>query len=77
MQSDTGTTQVYDNAFTVLQQKWKMWTSYCVKDNKPLVTGLSEEVVVKATRFYLKGLQEGWQNDSKVVKYEGIVGGKL
>jgi hypothetical protein len=46
------------------------------KEGKGLITALTEEECVKATRFYLKGLQEGW-DDANIVKHDGIVGGKL
>jgi hypothetical protein len=66
--------QFYDDgAFYVEQSRWKMWNSYD-KDDKCILTSLSEEQCVRSTRFYLKGVQEGW-GDS--VTHEGTVGGKL
>lgn len=64
-----------DDAFYVEQTRWKTWNSYD-KDGKPIITGLHEQSCIDATRFYLKGCQEGW-DDSDVTKHEGTVGGKL
>lgn len=62
-----------DGAFYVKQQIWGLWDSYD-KDNKCIITALTEESCINATRFYLKGKQEGFP-DSK--QYDGKVGGKL
>jgi hypothetical protein len=62
-----------DDAFRVEQTRWKTWRSFD-KEGNGIITALNEEVCVNATRFYLKGLQEGW-GDTKT--YEGTVGGKL
>lgn len=48
-----------DDCFYVEEQRWKTWKSFD-KDGKPLVTSLSSEDCIAATRFYLKGLQDGW-----------------
>lgn len=66
---------MYDDAFNVEKTRWDTWKSFD-KDGNSLVTSLSEEQCVRATRFYLKGKQEGW-DDSNVLKHEGTVGGKL
>ena len=66
--------KLYDDAFYVEQKKYGLWDS-TDKDGKGLVTGLTKESCIRATRFYLKGLQEGWPDDT--VKHEGTVGGKL
>jgi hypothetical protein len=66
--------KLYDDCFCVEEKKYGLWHSYD-KENKGLITALTEEECVRATRFYLKGLQDGWDNSS--VKYEGTVGGKL
>ena len=63
-----------DDAFRVEQKKYGLWDSYD-KDGKCIITSLTEEECVRATRFYLKGCQEGWGNDT--ITYEGTVGGKL
>ena len=64
----------YDDCFYVEQKKYALWESID-KEGKGLITALTEEECVKGTRFYLKGCQEGWPNDT--TKYEGTVGGKL
>lgn len=64
-----------DESFYLQQSQWGTWRSFDV-NGKELITSLNEENCIKATRFYLKGLQEGWSNDSSS-KYDGIVGGKL
>ena len=88
MQSDTGTTSTtpnlepgtfgpYDEIFIVRKQRWGTHVSYSLTDNQALITSLTLESCVAATRFYLKGQQEGWDDCAKVRTYEGIVGGKL
>jgi hypothetical protein len=67
--------QLYDDAFYVEQKKWGTWDSYD-KDGKCIVTSLNEEECVRATRFILKGRQEGFDKSNEVV-YDGTVGGKL
>ena len=65
----------YDDAFRVEQTRWKTWNSYH-KDGRGLITSLDKEGCISATRFYLKGLQEGW-DDTNTTRHEGTVGGKL
>lgn len=66
---------LYDDCFYVEQKQWGTWQSYD-KEGKGIITSLTEENCVHATRFYLKGLQEGF--DKKETKtYDGAVGGKL
>jgi hypothetical protein len=67
--------KLYDDAFYVYKKEYGLWDSVD-KDGKGLVTALTEEACVRATRFYLKGLQEGW-DDANITKHEGTVGGKL
>jgi len=40
------------------------------------VSALTEESCISGTRFYLKGRQEGWPDDTTKT-YSGEVGGKL
>jgi hypothetical protein len=61
-----------DDAFYVEESTWKTWRSYD-KDGKPLVASLTSESCIAATRFYCKGLQEGFGEDSKF--YAGSVSG--
>ena len=66
-----------DEAFYVEKQSWGTWNSYD-KDGKALLTSLNEEQCIRATRFYLQGLQEGWNEEQTMVKSENsVVGGKL
>lgn len=62
-----------DDAFCVEKKKWGTWQSYD-KDGKRLITSLTEDICISATRFYLKGLQEGF---TETKTYESEVGGKL
>jgi len=66
-----------DDAFRVEEKKYGLWDSYD-KEGKCIITALHEEECVRATRFYLKGVQEGWSNTETMVKSENsVVGGKL
>lgn len=66
--------ELIDDAFYVEQCAWGTWKSYD-KDGKPLITSLTSENCIAATRFYCKGLQEGFGESATT--YEGSVGGKL
>ena len=66
---------VYDEAFWVREQRWGTFVSVSA-DDKDLVTALTEDSCISGTRFYLKGLQEGWPEGSTRT-YSGTVGGKL
>ena len=66
--------QLIDDAFYVEKCTWGTWKSYG-KDGKPLVTSLTSENCIAATRFYCKGLQEGFGEGSSF--YSGQVDGKL
>jgi hypothetical protein len=59
--------KLYDEAFYVYKKDYGLWYSVD-KEDKGLVTALTEEDCVRATRFYLKGLQEGW-NDANIKSY--------
>ena len=65
--------QLIDEAFYVEEGFGKTWKSYD-KDGNPLVTSLTTESCISATRFYLKGKQEGF---IQTVTYSGKVDGKL
>jgi len=67
----------YDEAFMVRKQRWGTYVSCALKDDRTLITSLTLENCVAATRFYLKGLQEGWIDEEQARVYEGTVGGKL
>jgi len=69
--------ELIDDVFYVEEQRWGTWNSYN-KEGKALLTSLTEEACIRATRFYLKGMQEGWNKTESVVKSENsVVGGKL
>jgi hypothetical protein len=65
--------KLIDDAFYVEQKSYGLWYS-TDKDGNGLITSLTEEQCISATRFYLKGRQEGF-SESKT--YESEVGGKL
>lgn len=52
--------ELIDDCFYVEEQRWKTWKSFD-KEHKPLITSLNRDNCISATRFYLKGLQEGWK----------------
>ena len=64
--------KLIDDAFCVEKARF-LWHSFD-KDDKGLVSALTEEQCISGTRFYLKGKQEGFE-DTKT--YDGEVGGKL
>jgi hypothetical protein len=66
--------KLIDDAFYVDEKKYGLWYS-TDKDGNGIITSLTEEQCIQATRFYLKGKQEGFPEPEKV--HEGIVGGKL
>ena len=63
-----------DDCFRVQQCRWKTWNSY-LKDGTNVITSLNKEECIHATRFYLKGKQEGFPDPIRT--HDGIVGGKL
>ena len=64
-----------DDCFRVNKDRF-LWKSY-LKDGTEQVGGLTKEIVIRMTRFYLKGKQEGWSDDNSRVVNDGKVGGKL
>jgi hypothetical protein len=62
-----------DDLFRVEETRWKTWKSFH-KDGRMLIYSLYRNTCINATRFYLKGCQEGW---IATTTYEGTVGGKL
>lgn len=67
--------QLIDDTFYVEEKKWGTWDSYD-KDGKCIITSLTEEECVKATRFMLKLKQENKLNEVEVT-YSSTVDGKL
>ena len=68
--------QLIDDAFYIVPQKWGTYDSYDV-EGKCIITSLTEESCLNATRAYLKWKQEGTLNQKTEVSYSGEVGGKL
>ena len=66
--------KVYDDAFTVKKQRWGTFVSHGL-DGGALITSMTEEECIHATRWYLKAKQEGFPETD--AKYESTVGGKL
>ena len=71
---DTEHTALIDGCFTVDKARWGTWRSYD-QGGKGLVTSLTEEACINATRCFLKWSQEGFTDEAS--SYEGTVGGKL
>jgi hypothetical protein len=65
--------KLIDDAFYVDERKYGLWYS-TDKEGNGLVTSLTEDSCISATRYFLKGRQEGF-SESKT--YDGQVGGKL
>jgi hypothetical protein len=66
--------ELIDGAFSVRKQKWGTYVSYA-EDGTELITSLTGELCVSATRWYLKWQQEGFTEGATT--YDGTVGGKL
>ncbi len=65
-----------DDAFYVEQKKYGLWQSH-YPDGGGIITSLTEEEVIRSTRWYLKAKQEGEFDKSPEKSYSGEVGGKL
>lgn len=65
--------KLIDDAFYVEEKSYGLWYS-TDKEGKGLITSLTEESCISTTRFFLKGLQEGF---GETTPYEGQVGGNL
>lgn len=65
--------KLIDDCFYIDKAKWGIYHSFD-KEGKRLITSLTEENCIAATRFYLKGLQEGF---SETKPHQGTVDGKL
>ena len=64
--------KLIDDCFYVEKARF-LWHSRD-KDGNGLVSAMSEQACILATRFYLKGKQDGW---GETKSYSGTVGGKL
>lgn len=72
-------TQLIDNEFYVEKKRWGTYQSYDKNDNG-LITSLTEEQCISATRFLLKVRQEeknGNKVDETLKTYSGDVDYKL
>jgi hypothetical protein len=65
-----------DDAFYVEQKGWGTWQSH-YPDGKGIITSLTENQCITATRWYLKAKQEGEFDKSPDKTYSSEVGGKL
>ena len=65
--------ELIDETFYVQQSRWKTWKSTDLDGNQ-IITSFTRESCISATRFYLKGKQEGFPETKT---YLGEVGGKL
>ena len=68
--------QLIDDAFYIEKKRWGTWQSY-YPDGKGIITALTEEQCVTATRWYLKMKQEGEFDKTPEKTYDSFVGGKL
>lgn len=66
-------TTLIDDAFWIKKQRWGTFVSVGT-DDKEIITALSEEGCISATRWYLKAKQEGFEETKT---YDSVVGGKL
>lgn len=69
-----------DDTFYVKEQRWGTWVSYG-KDDQSIITSLTQEQCISATRFYLKFKQENKfesnDNEENVSRYSGTMDYKL
>lgn len=65
--------KLIDDAFYVAEKSYGLWGS-TDKEGKNIITSLTEESCILATREYLKWLQEGFP---ETTQYSGKVDGKL
>lgn len=62
--------------FRVAKTRFGTWNSFG-EDGTPLITGLTEEIVMAGTRFHLEGVATNWANCRTSQQFSGTVGGKL
>ena len=66
--------KLIDDCFTVIESKLGTWHSFD-GNGKEIITALTEEKCIMATRSYMKCLQEGFPEEAGA--YESFVEGKL
>jgi hypothetical protein len=69
-----GSVELIDDCFYVKTHPWGTVQSYDAEGNG-LITSLTEEKCIAATRWYLKAKQDGFTGSD--VTYDSTVGGKL
>ena len=67
--------ELIDDCFYIEKTRWGTFRSV-TKEGKEVITALHEDLCVQHTRFYLRGLQEGFDSLSSST-YGGTVDGKL
>jgi hypothetical protein len=67
--------KLIDDCFYIEPQKWGTWDSTDKEGNK-LITSLTEDACVSATRHFLQLKQENRLNEVEVT-YSSVVDGKL
>ena len=65
--------KLIDDCFYIEKARWDVYHSYN-KEQKRIITSLTEEGCINATRYYMKGIQEGFE---EVKTHQGSVDGKL
>ena len=68
--------KLYDDCFFVEEKKYGLWSSYD-KEGNGIITSLTEDECVRATRWYLKAKQEGEFDKTEQKTYDSFVEGKL
>jgi len=68
--------QLIDDAFYIEKKRWGTWQSH-YPDENGIITSLTEDQCVTATRWYLKMKQEGEFDKIPEKTYDSFVGGKL
>lgn len=66
--------ELIDDCFYVQKERWGTWISEDTVGTK-LITSFTKESCIQATRFYLKGRQEGFSEPEMI--HKGTVDGKL
>lgn len=69
-----GEVELIDGAFSVRKQQWGTYVSFDT-DGTELITSLTKETCIAATRWYLKWQQDRFTESAST--YTGTVGGKL
>jgi hypothetical protein len=62
--------------FRVEKKSFGTWSSYG-ENGEEYITGLTREVVLAGTQFYLEGIATNWANSISSQQFDGTVGGKL